>query len=153
MRMEKIEISKMTLADYETIKTCLCSEFDDFWTPAVLKSELMGENKIYFVAKKETQIIGFVGIMMANPEMELLNLVVKKSERGNGVGTILLNKIIEIAETNKIETIFLEVNEINHLARKLYEKAGFFEIGIRKNYYHSTENAILMSKNVNNLQK
>ncbi len=149
--MKKIKILNMTLQDYEQIENCLISDFDDFWTPSILKSELLTENKIYLVAKKENEILGFAGVMITKPEMEIMNIVTKKSERGNGIGTFLLNKILEIAKNNNIETIFLEVNEQNKIAKKMYKNAGFTECGIRPNYYHGTENACLMSKNVNNL--
>ena len=151
--MEKIEILKMTMQDYEQIKDVLNSEFDDFWTKSILKSELMGENKNYIVAKQNEEIVGFAGVMLNQPEMEIMNIVTKKNERGKGIGTLLLNKIIEIAKNNRIQTIFLEVGEKNYIAKKMYEKAGFCEIGLRKNYYHAKESACLMSKNVNNFEK
>lgn len=151
--MESIEILKMTLEDYEVIKDNLISDFDDFWNASVLKSELLGEHKKYLVAKQNGEIVGFAGMLQNPPEMEIMNIVIKKQERKKGIGAFLLNKMLEIAENNKIETIFLEVHEKNVAAKKLYEKAGFCEIGMRKNYYGVGENAILMSKKGNNLQK
>ncbi len=152
--MENLKILKMTRKDYEQIKDSLTLEFDDFWSPSILESELRGENKMYLVAKqKDQQIVGFAGMMFLDKTMEIMNLVTKKQNRGNGIGTLLLNKIIEIAENKNIKEIMLEVKESNLVARKLYEKAGFFKIGCRKNYYPGNQNAILMSKNVNNLQK
>lgn len=149
--MELITIEQMTWADYEQIKEKLISDFDDFWSDSILKSELMGENKQYIVAKRENAIIGFAGVMLVPPDMELMNIVTKKSERGKGIGTFLLNKIIEIAQNNKMEQILLEVSSKNYIAKKMYEKAGFVEIGLRKNYYSLQEDAIIMSKKVNNL--
>lgn len=151
--MESIKILEMTLEDYEVIKDNLTSDFDDFWNALILKSELLGEHKKYLVAKQNGEIVGFAGMLQNPPEMEIMNIVIKKQERKKGIGTFLLNKMLEIAENNKIESVFLEVNAKNWVAKKLYEKAGFCEIGIRKNYYGAGENAILMSKKVNNLQK
>lgn len=151
--MEMVEILKMTLEDYEQIKENLTSDFDDFWNASVLKSELLGEQKEYLVAKKNGEIVGFAGILRNPPEMEIMNIVTKKQERKKGIGAFLLNKMLEIAENNQVETIFLEVNEKNVVAKKLYENAGFCQIGRRKNYYGVGENAILMSKKGNNLQK
>ena len=148
--MEKIEISKMTLEDFEQINNTLSLDFDDFWTPDLLKSELMGQTKTYIVAKQDGKIVGFAGAMLNFPEMEIMNIVTKKTHRGNGIGRILLEKLIEIADKNHFENVFLEVNQSNEVAKKLYEKAGFVEIGLRKNYYGENEDAIVMSKKINN---
>lgn len=56
----EIEILNMTLQDFEEIKDVLTKEFDEFWTETILKEELESENKIYFVAKKNSEIVGFV---------------------------------------------------------------------------------------------
>lgn len=149
--MNNLKICNMILEDYEQIKDNLISDFDDFWTPSILKSELMGENKTYIVAKQENNIVGFAGMMANYLDIEIMNIVVKKSERGKGIGKFLLDKLIEIAKNNQFENIILEVNENNIIAKKMYENAGFMQIGMRKKYYQSTENAILMSKKVNNL--
>lgn len=149
--MEKIEIAEMTLDDFEQIKNVLTSDFDDFWTPHLLKSELMGENKTYMVAKQNQMIVGFAGAMLNFPEMEIMNLVTKKQKRRNGIGKLLLEKLIKMAEDHHFEKIFLEVNPTNEVARKLYEKVGFVEIGIRKNYYGNNQHAMMMVKKLNNL--
>lgn len=144
--MEKIKIQKMTLEDFEKVEKSLLSDFDDFWSPNLLKSELMSENRIYLVAKENEEIVGFAGGMLNFPEMEIMNIVTKKTERRKGIGKILLEKLIKIANDRQVETIFLEVNEKNESARKLYEKVGFEEMSRRKNYYGESENAIILSK-------
>lgn len=146
--MEKIEILDMTLQDFEEIKENLILDFDDFWIPEILKSELLSENKKYIVAKLNNQIIGFAGVLLGLDEAEIMNIVTKKEMRKKGVGTLLLEKIIQIARDQKLEKIFLEVNENNIQAIKLYEKFGFEKISIRKNYYHGKDDAIIMSKKV-----
>lgn len=149
--MENIKIGDMTLIDYEQIKDILISDFDDFWTPETLKSEIQGENKKYIVAKENKDIVGFAGILLNFEEAEIMNIVTKISKRGQGIGNLLLRKIIEIAKINHIDKIFLEVNENNQIALQLYEKAGFEKISLRKKYYNHQEDAIIMSKNINNL--
>ena len=144
--MENIEIFDMTLQDFEEIKDILISEFDDFWSPEILKNELIGENKKYIVAKNKNEILGFAGIMINLPDVEIMNIVVKKEFRKKGIGKILLSKIIEISQKSNCENIFLEVNEKNIPALKLYENAGFKQIGIRKKYYNLKDDAIIMSK-------
>ena len=145
----EIKILEMTLQDFNSIKNILNSEFDEFWSEKILKEELESKNKKYFVAKENGEIVGFAGYMVNPPDFEIMNIVTKKNKRGKGIGTALLNKIIEIAKNNHAEKIFLEVNEKNIIARKLYEKTGFEEIGRRKNYYNFVDDAIIMSKKQN----
>lgn len=139
-------IEKMTLADFDLIKENLQTEFDEFWTPGVLKSELENINSKYIVAKENDEIIGFAGIIVTPIDVEITNIVTKKSKRKKGIGKALLEKIIEIAKQTEMENISLEVNEENRIAIALYENHGFEKIGIRKNYYNGKHNAIIMTK-------
>ena len=136
----------MTLADFDLIKENLQTEFDNFWTPGVLKSELENENSKYIVAKENDEIIGFAGIIVTPIDVEITNIVTKKSKRKKGIGKELLEKIIEIAKQTEMEKISLEVNEENKVAIHLYENNGFEKIGIRKKYYNGKNNAIIMTK-------
>ena len=71
----------MTLADFDLIKENLQTEFDEFWTPGVLKSELENINSKYIVAKENNEIIGFAGIIVTPIDVEITNIVTKKSKR------------------------------------------------------------------------
>lgn len=140
-----IEIKEMTLCDFEEIKDVLQTDFDEFWTAGVLKSELESELSKYVVAKENEKIVGFAGVIILPDDVEITNIVTKKSERKKGIGKLLLDKLIQMAfELEK--DISLEVNEKNEAAISLYKKADFKEVGIRKKYYNGCENAIIMTK-------
>lgn len=141
-----IQITQMTLEDFEEIKDILQTEFDEFWKPSILKSELESENSKYIVAKNDNIVVGFAGIILLPDDAEITNIVTKKSERKKGIGNLLLAKIIEMAKKER-DNISLEVNEKNEVAIKLYEKYGFEKVGIRKKYYNGIDNAIIMTKN------
>ena len=143
--IDNIEIEVMTLADLENIKNILASDFDEFWNYNVFKEELQSENSKYLVAKLNNEIIGFAGIKIIIDEADIMNIVTKKAVRNRGVGTLLLSKIIYLCKKLKLNSISLEVNEINKSAIHLYENFGFEKVGNRKNYYNSS-NAILMTK-------
>ncbi len=136
----------MNLSDYEEIKDILIDEFDDFWRPSILESELKSENSKYIVAKENGEIVGFAGLWFSPIDAEITNIVTKKTERKRGIGTLLLGKLIEMAKEEKKDNISLEVNENNVAAGILYESAGFEVVGIRKNYYNGKDNAIIMTK-------
>ena len=141
-----IKIEKMTLKDFEEIKDILQTEFDEFWTPNILKSELESDLSEYIIAKNENEIVGFAGIIILPDDVEITNIVTKKTERTKGIGKLLLDKLIEMASQTGKSNISLEVNEINQAAINLYKKSGFEEVGIRKKYYNGINNAIIMTK-------
>lgn len=140
-----IEIKEMTLYDFEEIKDVLQTDFDEFWTAGVLKSELESELSKYVVAKENEKIVGFAGVIILPDDVEITNIVTKKSERKKGIGKLLLDKLIQMAFDLE-KDISLEVNEKNEAAISLYKKADFKEVGIRKKYYNGCENAIIMTK-------
>ena len=140
-----IEVYKMSLNDLENIKEILISDFDDFWNYSTLKEELSNANSYYLVAKSDNEILGFAGIKTVLDEADIMNIVVKKSKRKLGIGSLLLKNIIELCKNLNISTLFLEVNEKNTPAISLYKKFGFKNVGFRKNYYKEN-NAIVMKK-------
>lgn len=115
----------MTLSDFEEIKDILIDEFDEFWKPSILESELKSENSKYIVAKENNIILGFAGIIITPDDTEITNIVTKKSERKRGIGSLLLDRLIEMTKELGKDSISLEVNEINKPAINLYKKAGF----------------------------
>ena len=135
IEINKIEISKMTLTDFEEIQNILTSEFDDFWNSETLKNELENNNSYYIVAKINNNIVGFAGIKTVLEEADIMNVVTKKDIRNSGIGSALFSAIIDYAKSNNVKKITLEVNENNLSAIHLYEKFGFVKIAERKKYY------------------
>lgn len=136
---------KMDIQDLEEIKDVLLSDFDDFWSYEVLREELLSDSSLYIVAKKQNEIIGFAGIKIIIDEADIMNIVVKKSYRNNGIGSLLLENLILISNKKNFNFINLEVDCKNTIAINLYKKFGFEEISLRKNYYKNND-AIIMKK-------
>lgn len=137
-----IEILKFTIQDLNEIKNILETDFDDFWNYNTLKSELENPISHYIVAKQDGKIVGFAGIMDTLDQMEITNIVVKKDSRNMGIGNTLLKYLISMSKGK--EFIYLEVNEKNESAIKLYKKNGFKKCGLRKKYYNGTYDGVLM---------
>ena len=148
--MDNLEISEMTLLDLETIHDILISDFDDFWSVSTLKSELQNSNSKYIVAKLDNDIVGFGGIWKAVDDIHITDIVVRKAQRNNGIGSAILAKLLELSKGDEnIKSLTLEVNSTNTTAQKLYEKFDFKKVGLRKKYYNNTDDAIIMTKQLN----
>ena len=148
--MDNLELSEMTLLDLETIQDILISDFDDFWSVSTLKGELQNSNSKYIVAKLDNDIVGFGGIWKAVDDIHITDIVVRKTQRNNGIGSAILAKLIELSKDDEnIKSLTLEVNSNNIAAQKLYEKFNFKKVGLRKKYYSNTDDAIIMTKQLN----
>ena len=148
--MDSLVILEMTLSDLEQIKDSLITDYDDFWNYSTFKNELQNPNSKYIVAKLSNTIVGFAGIWKSVDDVHITNLVTCKNFRRQNIGSIMLSKLIEMAEYEKnITSITLEVNSNNIAAIKLYEKFGFKKLGLRKKYYNNTEDAIIMTRQLN----
>jgi len=72
---------------------------------------------------------------MAADEAEILSIAIDSGQRGRGLSRDLLLTISAIWPAGASGRIFLEVEENNQPARRLYERAGFAVVGRRERYY------------------
>lgn len=139
----------MNLSDLNSIKDILFSDFDDFWNYDILKEELSYKNSFYIIVIDNNEICGFAGFKQILDSADIMNIVVKKNKRNNGIGTLLLENLVKIASEKHIKTLTLEVSVNNIYAIKLYQNLGFKNVGIRKGYYRNGDDAIIMQLNLN----
>ena len=101
------------------------------------------------VIEYNDEVVGFCILQPVLDEANLLLMAIDPKVQGKGLGFNLLEKSIEQLNNNPVQ-IFLEVRESNIPAIRLYEKSGFHQIDLRKNYYPKAgggkEHAIIMVK-------
>ena len=78
-------------------------------------------------------------------DVHIIDIFVKEVYRNKGIGSSLLQELINISKNYNYSEITLEVNVHNLPAQKLYNKFHFEKVGIRKKYYNNTDDAILMA--------
>lgn len=88
---------------------------------------------------------GFIVYRAVADEAEILTIGVHPDARRGGIASAMLVVAEQDLRTRGIKKLFLEVAENNAPARKLYERAGFHQIGIRPKYYDGVD-AIMMEK-------
>ncbi|THA07709.1 ribosomal protein S18-alanine N-acetyltransferase [Rodentibacter pneumotropicus] len=117
------------------------------WSLGTLKNN-QGDRYLNLKLVKDNQIIGFAICQLVLDEATLFNIAIEPVMQGKGLGAFLLQELMERLKGKGIQTLWLEVRESNP-ARWLYEKYGFNEVDIRKNYYPlpdgKRENAVVMA--------
>lgn len=124
--------------------------FDIPWTKKAFEDEL-SKNKlaIYFVAVEgETnKVVGYGGMWHVINEGHITNIAVSKAFRRQGIGTKIIERLVEAANEREMIGLTLEVRKTNIGAIDLYKSMGFKLEGIRKEYYSDTkEDALIMWK-------
>ena len=96
---------------------------------------------------EKEKILAYCSMQTVLDEGDILNVAVSPDRQREGIGYFLVDSMLKMAEMIGIHIVHLEVREGNGTARRLYERLGFKEDGLRKNYYTDpTENAVLMTK-------
>ncbi|HKL10920.1 MAG TPA: ribosomal protein S18-alanine N-acetyltransferase [Clostridia bacterium] len=144
----ELRIRRMTIEDLDRVMEIEKESFSVPWSRDSYESEISRNIlSLYLVMEGEGQIIGYCGMWFILDEAHITNIAVQKSSRGEGVGTRLVECLMEEAFKKGVRNLTLEVREGNIAARKLYEKMGFVVEGRRPGYYPDNhEDAIIMWK-------
>ena len=116
------------------------------WTDDQLRAQLPDKMHVFIVAESGEKVLGYVGMMFVLDEGYISNVAVAPEYRRMGIADALISELLRRANELELSFVTLEVRESNAPARALYEKNGFSDVGLRKNYYNfPAENAILMT--------
>ena len=96
----------------------------------------------YLIYLDKNKILGYLNYYLIYDRIEIANFYVLDKYRHQGIGSKLLDYLINLDYQN----ITLEVKETNDIAINLYLKKGFIKVAKRKNYYQGID-GILMQKN------
>lgn len=121
------------------------------WSEGNLRKELDNKMGIYFVILNNdtNEVAGYGGMWHVINEGHITNVAIKEDFRGMGLGSKMIDKLIEVAIEKEMIGITLEVRVSNIVAQCLYKKSGFILEGIRREYYDDNrEDAIIMWKHL-----
>ena len=140
-----VKIDKCTPNDFPILARLERDNMEKPWTEAMIKEANDSGDYLFFKASVDDKIVGYLSARLCIDECELNNIAVDRGVRRNGVGTLLLSALESECRAGSFTVIFLEVNEKNTGARKLYLKNGFSEMSRRKRYY-GDDDAIILTK-------
>jgi len=116
---------------------------------ATMKERKSGSLHHIFTVADDELVLGFVLLSVVGSEVEILQIAVEKTTRKRGLGTFLMEGILNWCKDNNVKSMYLEVRKSNRSAVKLYEKTGFEVIGERKDYYDNPiEDALIMTRRI-----
>jgi ribosomal-protein-alanine N-acetyltransferase len=81
------------------------------------------------------ELLGYFILLVAAGEGHLLNLSIAAARQRAGHGSALLREAMQMARARGAQHIFLEVRPTNLAAKALYNRFGFHEVAIRRDYY------------------
>lgn len=117
------------------------------WTKEGFLTYLMKKDTMFFVVEEKERILGYCSMMTVLDEGDILNVAVRSDRQKEGIGQFLVDSMLRMAEMQGIRLVHLEVRQGNGTARRLYQRLGFKEDGLRRDYYENpVENAVLMTK-------
>ena len=121
--------------------------FADPWSEKSVASELDNKWALWLVALDGDTVVGYIGSQTAVDETDVMNVAVHPDHRRQGIAEALIEKLVQELKARGSHALMLEVRASNAPAISLYEKLGFLQVGLRKNYYRNPkEDALILRK-------
>lgn len=141
-----LEFRSMTMEDIPAICEIEQEAFTTPWTAGAFQNELTSNQFArYMVMEIDGEVAGYGGMWLIMEEAHVTNVAVLKKYRGKKLGERLMRELQKTASFFGAVRMTLEVRPSNYVARALYEKLGFYSVGVRRGYYtDNREDAVIM---------
>ena len=103
------------------------------------------------VDPKTGELLGYAGVEVSAlwGEMDVINIAVAAAQRRQGVGRLLLERIISLCRRRRVPLLWLRVRASNRGAQRFYRQMGFRVRGRFQGYYvDPDEPAVIMAMDV-----
>lgn len=120
------------------------------WTIGNFRDSLLSAYQCW-ACRSGDELIGYAIVLTALDEAHLLNFAVASRWQQRGVGKELLRFVIDRARDAKRDILYLEVRPSNVAGLRLYERFGFKQLGVRRDYYPAMtgrEDALFLGLNI-----
>ena len=142
-----LELRPMTGADLAAVMAIENAIYAFPWTLGNFNDALAAGYGCWMY-ERDGAVIGYAVLMHAVDEAHLLNISIAAEEQRRGYGGLLLRRVCELARAQGARLLYLEVRPSNAPALRLYERHGFQQVGVRREYYPADggrEDALLLS--------
>ena len=128
-------LSTATPRDAASLAALHAASFNRGWSEHEFEQLLTDRNVVADRATARRRNVGFILSRRAADEAEILSVAVARASQGRGLARHLLDLHLRRLAGLGLRAVFLEVDEGNTPARRLYARAGFREVGRRPAYY------------------
>ncbi len=141
------QIEPMKEADLDAVMAIERASSPNPWARKVFVEE-MGRSWAYLEVMRRVsdgQVAAFCNYWKVADEVHLLNIATHPDERRRGLGTRLLEHLLDFARRHRTRLVTLEVRRSNDAAQRLYRRFGFKAVAVRAGYYADNgEDAVVM---------
>jgi len=123
------------MSDAEHLAALHAAAFRRGWSAEEFERLLIEHNVVADRALAGPRLAGFVISRLAADQAEILSMAVAARHRGRGLARKLLDVHLGRLAGYGISSVFLEVDEGNIPARRLYAGLRFAQVGRRESYY------------------
>ena len=141
-----IDFRRLTVEDIDEVLRVENLSFSHPWTKDAYFHEL-AENELayYYGIFWEKKLLAFGGFWLIVDEGHIANVAVDPDYRRQGLGELLMRRLIPFCIVQGGKKMTLEVRSRNLAAHSLYRKLGFKDAGLRRRYYDKPkDDAIIM---------
>jgi ribosomal-protein-alanine N-acetyltransferase len=128
-------LSEATSRDAAAIAALHAASFRRGWSEQEVEGLLTDRCVVAHRAMTGSKLAGFIMSRQGADEAEILSVAVDRTRRGHKLASKLLALHLRRLAGLAARAVFLEVDEHNAPAIRLYARAGFREISRRPNYY------------------
>lgn len=145
MQTAPIIVEAMREADVESVRRIEGTSFATTWPDEAFLNELKTNRSAhYLVARQGETVLGYAGVWLVLDEAHITSIAVEPDRRGGGLGKKLLYHLLKSCQSLGARWATLEVRVDNEVALNMYRRFGFARIGLRKGYYESGHDAVIM---------
>ena len=141
-------LSEAHARDAAAIAALHAASFQRGWGEDEIHRMIIDRNVVAHRATVGRTLSGFVMSRVTADEAEILSIAVAPAWRGRGLARPLLDLHLRRLAGLGARAVFLEVGEGNVPACRLYNRAGFHEVGRRQGYYDGGATALVLRRDL-----
>jgi ribosomal-protein-alanine N-acetyltransferase len=128
-------ISEATARDAAEMAVLHAASFHRGWSEDEIERLLLDRSVVAHRVTIGPRLVGFIISRLISGEAEILSVAIVAGRRRRGLARRMLTLHLRRLAGLGTRTVFLEVNEDNVPATRLYHRAGFGTVGRREGYY------------------